>query len=122
MVSFDDSYLFTVGLDGALIIYSLNEEQYKIKLDKDGMGHSFADEFLIPREKYKQKIVKIERLKQEYNELTMKQEMKMHLHLKDRDEKIRELEENIGNLQRTEKEKYNQLLDGKRKMEHLFDD
>jgi hypothetical protein len=27
-----------VGNDGALIIYTLNEDQYKIKLEKDGMS------------------------------------------------------------------------------------
>jgi hypothetical protein len=38
-VSFDDNHLFTVGLDGALIIYQITDDAYKVKLDKDGMGH-----------------------------------------------------------------------------------
>ena len=36
----------------------------------------------------------------------MKQEIKMILQSKDRDEKIKELEDNIDNLQKSEKEKY----------------
>lgn len=46
-VSFDDTYLFTVGHDGALVIYQLMEEQFKVKLDRDGMGSQYAEEFLI---------------------------------------------------------------------------
>jgi hypothetical protein len=43
--------------------------------------------------------------------------MKLHLHLKDRDEKIRELEESIDILMKTEKEKYETLMDSKKKSE-----
>ena len=48
--------------------------------------------------------------------------MKLHLHSKDKDEKIRELEQDIENNQRSEKEKYDQLLESKRKMESLYDE
>lgn len=62
-ITFDDNWLFTAGLDGAIVIYQLQDESLRVKLDKDGMGPMFADEFLIPRDKYKKKIVKIERLR-----------------------------------------------------------
>ena len=62
-ITFDDNYLFTIGLDGSIIIYQITEDQYKVKLDKDGMGTQFTDEFLIPREKYKKKIMKIDRMR-----------------------------------------------------------
>jgi len=48
--------------------------------------------------------------------------MKLHLHLKDRDEKIRELEESIDTLMKTEKEKYETLMDSKKKAEAHFDE
>ena len=56
------------------------------------------DEFLIQREKYKKKNLKIDRLRADNNELQMKHEMKIHLQGKDRDEKLKELEETIDNL------------------------
>jgi WD40 repeat protein len=121
-ITFDDSQLFTVGLDGSIVIYQLTDEAFKVKLDKDGLGPQFMDEFLIPREKYKKKILKIDRLRGENNELLMKHEMKMHLQSKDRDEKLRELEDNIENLQRSEKEKFDALLESKRKMEQQFEE
>ena len=62
-MSFDDNYVFTVGNDCALIIYEIKDKEAKIKIDKDGMGMQFAEEFLIPKESYKKKINKIEKLK-----------------------------------------------------------
>lgn len=42
--------------------------------------------------------------------------------MRERDERIKELEDNIDNMQRTEKEKFDSLLDSKRKMETNFED
>jgi hypothetical protein len=42
--------------------------------------------------------------------------------MKDRNEKIAELDNNIENLQRSEKEKFDALLESKRKMEQQFED
>lgn len=44
------------------------------------------------------------------------------MQMKEKDDKIRDLEENIDNLQRTEKEKYDVLLENKRKMETNYED
>ena len=55
-------------------------------------------------------------------EITYKQEIKTHMQMKEKDDKIRELEDNIDNLQRTEKEKYDILLENKRKMEANYED
>jgi WD40 repeat protein len=38
-ISFDDTYIFSTGEDGTVIIYQLQlDREIKIKLDKDGMG------------------------------------------------------------------------------------
>ncbi len=62
-VSFDDNYIFSAGDDGAIIIYEVKEKDAKIKLDKDGSGMQFADEFLMSRDKYSEELKIIEDLK-----------------------------------------------------------
>ena len=77
-VTFDDSYVFTVGEDGLLIIYEIKDKvtywyfihlkykhlskEGKLKRDKEGVGIHFSEEFLISKQKYKKKIKKIEDL------------------------------------------------------------
>jgi len=46
-VSFDDNYIFTVGEEGAVIIYEVKDKDSKIKLDKEGLTVQFAEEFLV---------------------------------------------------------------------------
>lgn len=51
-VTFDDNYVFSVGEDGVFIVYTINDNNVKIKRDKEGVN-AFADEFLMQRDKYK---------------------------------------------------------------------
>lgn len=57
------------------------------------MGSAFAEEFLMQRDMYKKKMAKIDKLRQEIKEHEIKQKIKSNLYTKDRDEKIRDLED-----------------------------
>lgn len=46
-VSFDDNYLFTASSDRTLIIYEIKDKDAKVRLDKDNIGYSFSEEFLM---------------------------------------------------------------------------
>ncbi len=61
-ITFDDSYIFTAGEDGLLIIYEIRDKEGKMKREKDGSGIHFSEEFLISKVKYLKKIKNIEDL------------------------------------------------------------
>jgi len=54
-VTFDDSFVFTAGNDGTIVIYEIMDKEMRIKIDKEGIGMQFAEEFLMPRETYNEK-------------------------------------------------------------------
>lgn len=121
-VSFDDNYVFTTGLDFSLIVYQISEEGYKIKLDKDGMGSTYAEEFLMQREIYKKKVATIEKLKAEIKEHEIKQKIKSNMYQKDRDEKIRDLDDQIETQQRSDKAKFDELYEATMQLQRQFEE
>lgn len=51
-VSFDDNYLFTASKDSTIIIYEIKDKEAKVRLDKDGLGMQFSEEFLMAQDEY----------------------------------------------------------------------
>jgi len=61
-VTFDDSYVFTAGEDGMLIIFEIKDKESKLKREKEGTGIQFSEEFLMSQQRYMKKIKNIEDL------------------------------------------------------------
>lgn len=40
--------MFSTSSDRSLIIYDIKDKDAKVRLDKDNIGYSFSEEFLMP--------------------------------------------------------------------------
>ncbi|EAR92035.2 WD40 domain protein (macronuclear) [Tetrahymena thermophila SB210] len=108
-ISFKDNYIFTAGEDGALIIYENKEKEYQVKIENESV-EAAAEEFLIPRDQYNDQKREIEKLKRQLNEERMKQEQQIKEKMKDRDDKINQLENQQKDSDNRDLNKY-QLLE-----------
>ena len=77
---------------------------------------SYADEFLIPKDSFMKKCRKIENLKFDAEDLKMKIELRTKIQEKEREIKIKELEETIMKETQVERERYNMLLSEKERI------
>lgn len=93
-LSYDETYLFSVGEDGCLWVYKIHDKNAeKIKREKDT---TFSDEILVTRSDLKEKFKTMNSLRRLVEEL--KQQNDASLHQKDMQysEKMSELTEKYG--------------------------
>lgn len=92
MVTYDDSYLFSIGEDGNLIIYELKDKDSKVKRDKESFGMLMSEEYLYDRDKYRKKVDEIEQLTKKFKEMEADIEYKNKTAQQLKLDKISELE------------------------------
>lgn len=68
-ISYDDNYLFTVGLDGCICVFEIRDKEARsIKRDKEGAGISYGDEIIIKKQEVENLTSTIEEISREISE------------------------------------------------------
>eukprot|EP00002_Diphylleia_rotans_P000166 TRINITY_DN1008_c0_g1_i4.p1 TRINITY_DN1008_c0_g1~~TRINITY_DN1008_c0_g1_i4.p1 ORF type:complete len:1179 (-),score=303.89 TRINITY_DN1008_c0_g1_i4:414-3950(-) len=119
-ISFDDSFLFTVGEDGCLFIFDIRDKEGRQqKREKDA---PFAEEILVTKSDLEEKTQLMQELKTKVDELTMQNEYQMRLKDLNYTEKTKELTEKFTQEIEADKARYEVLLQEKNDMEIEYED
>ncbi len=69
IISDNDQLLFTAGADGTLMIYDLNESKQQIQEKEETLNIWIAEDWLIKRADYNEKLKKLNNLDKQINDL-----------------------------------------------------
>lgn len=111
-VSFDDQNIFTVGQDGCLFIYQIIDREHR-KREKEGSGLTFAEEILITKAEIEDLNKQIEHLMSTARELEIKNKVEFDMTMKEKQEEIDKLNQQIKTVAHEERAKFNALLESK---------
>jgi len=109
-VSYNDDHLFTIGEDGLLVVYELYDKETQNKREKEGSEAEYAEDFLISKDEYSTLKTKIEKYERKLKEQEITNKIKYNTELKERDEDIKHLQDEIDKQQAHEKELYELLV------------
>jgi len=109
-ISYNDDYLFTVGEDGLLVVYEVSDKEAQSKREKEGSEAEYAEDFLISKDYYVGLKTKIDKYERKLKEQDITNKIKFNTELKEREEEIRRLQEDIDKQQVHEKLLYDALV------------
>jgi WD40 repeat protein len=122
-ISYDDSFIFTVGQDGCLIIYEIKDRDHRsLKRDKDGVGLAFAEEILITKSEIEDLNKQIDHLQTTAKELESNNKLQFDMALQEKQHEIDRLKQDLKRESDQEKLKYEELIEAKRDMEQAYED
>lgn len=122
-ITFDDSYIFSAGQDGALIIYEIKDKDNRsLKKEKEGYGLPFAEEILITKAEIEELNHEITSLQTTARELETNNKMYYDMELQEKQRQIEELKQQIFQGAQQEKHRYDQLFKAKRDMEQSYEE
>ena len=120
-MSVDDLYLFTVGEDGCLAVFNIQEKDGRGKRDRvDAVP--FAEEILVTKSDLEEKTSLMNELKSKVDELTASNEYQLRLHDMNYQEKLKEVSEKYNFQIQHDKGKIEMLRDEKQELEMEFDE
>ncbi len=97
-VSYNDDHLFTIGEDGLLVVYELYDKETQNKREKEGSEAEYAEDFLISKDEYSTLKTKIEKYERKLKEQEITNKIKYNTELKERDEDIKHLQDEIDKV------------------------
>ena len=122
-ITFDDTYIFTAGQDGSLIIYEIRDKDFRsLKREKEGYGLPFAEEILITKAEIEELNHEIANLQTAARELETNNKMHYDMELKEKERVIEELKQQIFQGSQQEKQRYDTLFKSKRDMETTYEE
>jgi len=108
-LSHHDDYLFTIGDDGLLVVYEVYDKEAQDKREKEGEAE-YAEDYLISIDAYMQLKNKIEKYERKLKEQEITNKIKNNTELKEKDEEVRHLQDEIDRQQTHEKMLYDGLV------------
>lgn len=122
-VSFDDNYLFTVSLDGTLIIWDIKDRDVRIaRRDKDHSSIEQSREILITASEIEELHQIIENYRVSNKDMVANNKMQYELNITERDDLIEKLREQLTNDAQQDKNKYDSLAESKREIEQQYEE
>lgn len=122
-VAFDDSHLFSVGEDGALMAYDVRDKDpAKATARREQERLPWAEEVLVTRSELEDKKTRMVELEQHVAELTMQTEYQLRLKDLHVGERIKELNDKFASELEADKQKYDTLMQDKNEQEMEYED
>jgi len=118
-VSHDEQYLFSVGYDGSLVIFDIKDKDSR-KAGVSLLPHS--EEVLVTKPDLDENIGAIEHLKSQIKETENNTSFKFEISIKNKDDQIKELNEQLKSESQQEKNRFEALLESKRELESEYDE
>jgi WD40 repeat protein len=120
VVSPDDSHLFTVGEDGCLCVFQIDQTGSALRKGRSEQLLTFAEEILVTKSDLEDKMAVMTELQNKVEELQNHNEMQLNLRELTYREKLREVTEKFNNELEIDRQRYKKLDEEKEHMERGY--